>query len=81
MRAADEKFRYNLPLGERQVEQDQYGNPTPAARLSIVRKTSGIGFQPVDVKSQAGSLCHHEEPTVNCRSMLKKSPFVFFNAE
>ena len=39
-------------------------------RLSIVRKISGIGFQPVDCKSQAGSLCHNEEPTVISRSML-----------
>ena len=27
--------------------------------LSFSQKTSGIGFQPVIVNSQAGSLCHH----------------------
>ena len=38
--------------------------------LSIVRKISGIGFQPVGLKSQARSLCHNEESTVIFRSML-----------
>ncbi len=36
----------------------------------FVRKISGTGFQPVDVKSQAGSLYHNEEPIVIFRSML-----------
>ncbi len=38
-------------------------------RLSIVRKISGIGFQPVDYNSQAGSLCHIQERTVIFRTM------------
>ena len=48
--------------------------------LSIVRKISGIGFQPVDVKSQAGRLCHNEEPTVIIRSMLKSPATASFRS-
>ena len=38
--------------------------------LSIVRKISDIGFQPVIFTSQAGSLCHIQRQTVVFRTML-----------
>ena len=51
---------------------DQFGTikAEGTVTLSIVREISGIGFQPVGVKSQARSLCHNEESTVIFRSML-----------
>ena len=38
--------------------------------LNIVRKISGIGLQPLVLKSQAGSLCHIQERTIIFRTML-----------
>ncbi len=45
--------------------------------LSIVRKISGIGIQPVVITSQAGCLCHIQKRTVIFRTMLSLLCVVF----